>query len=124
MMAVSQVAVCALMCALVVVVFVEGMPRPGPPARVGYAQHEEPLDYHAHPKYSYKYGVSDHHTGDIKSAHETRDGDVVKGQYSLVEADGTIRTVDYTADDHNGFNAVVSKSGHAVHAPILGHERP
>lgn len=73
------------------------------------------MAFQAHPKYSYKYGVSDHHTGDIKSAHETRDGDVVKGQYSLVEADGSVRTVDYTADDHHGFNAVVSHSGHAVH---------
>lgn len=28
------------------------------------------------------------------------------GQYSLVEPDGSIRTVDYTADPVNGFNAV------------------
>ena len=46
----------------------------------------------AHPKYAYKYGVSDHHTGDIKSQHETRDGDVVKGSYSLVEPDGVTST--------------------------------
>lgn len=39
----------------------------------------------------------------------------MKGSYSLAEPDGTIRTVHYTADDHNGFNAVVEKSGHAVH---------
>jgi hypothetical protein len=64
--------------------------------------HDELVDYFAHPKYAYKYGVSDYHTGDVKSQHETRDGDVVKGQYSLVEPDGTIRTVDYTADKHNG----------------------
>jgi Insect cuticle protein len=64
--------------------------------------HDELVDYYAHPKYAYKYGVSDYHTGDVKSQHETRDGDVVKGQYSLVEPDGTIRTVDYTADKHNG----------------------
>lgn len=37
------------------------------------------------------------------------------GSYSLVEPDGTTRTVDYTADDHNGFNAVVHRAGHAVH---------
>lgn len=63
----------------------------------------------AHPQYSFQYGVHDSHTGDIKQQHETRDGDVVKGQYSLVEPDGSVRTVDYTADHHNGFNAVVSK---------------
>lgn len=33
----------------------------------------------------------------------------------MVEPDGTIRTVHYTADDHNGFNAIVTRSGHAIH---------
>lgn len=41
------------------------------------------------------------------------------GQYSLVEPDGSVRTVDYTADPVHGFNAVVSKSGPNLHhAPI------
>lgn len=78
----------------------------------------------AHPKYSFKYGVHDAHTGDVKSAHESRDGDVVKGSYSLVEPDGSVRTVDYTADKHNGFNAVVTRSGHnkhPYHHEELGH---
>ncbi|XP_044742860.1 cuticle protein 19-like [Chrysoperla carnea] len=73
------------------------------------------LDYYAYPKYSYNYGVKDAHTGDVKSQSEVRDGDVVKGQYSLVEPDGSVRVVDYTADDHNGFNAVVKKVGPTVH---------
>ncbi|XP_065164256.1 cuticle protein 19-like [Atheta coriaria] len=73
------------------------------------------VDYVAYPKYAFKYGVEDHHTGDHKSQHEERDGDVVKGEYSVLEPDGTLRTVHYTADDHNGFNAVVSRSGHAIH---------
>lgn len=66
----------------------------------------------------------------MKSQHETRDGDVVKGQYSLVEPDGSVRTVDYTADDHNGFNAVVTKTGPTVHAspvhvaPAVVHHEP
>lgn len=64
----------------------------------------------APPKYSFKYGVNDYHTGDIKSQQESRDGDVVKGQYSVVEPDGSIRTVEYTADKHSGFNAVVHKT--------------
>jgi Insect cuticle protein len=71
----------------------------------------------SHPKYSFNYGVNDPHTGDQKSQTETRDGDVVKGQYSLVEPDGSVRTVDYTADPVNGFNAVVSKSNPGVHPP-------
>ncbi|KAJ8933658.1 hypothetical protein NQ318_021616 [Aromia moschata] len=90
----------------------------------GYAapgvQHE---DYYAHPKYEFSYGVQDGHTGDHKTQHEERDGDVVKGYYTVAEPDGTLRTVHYTADDHNGFNAVVEKSGHPVHpapAPVYG----
>lgn len=41
------------------------------------------------------------------------------GQYSLVEPDGSIRTVDYTADPIHGFNAVVSKSGPTVHSAAV-----
>lgn len=64
----------------------------------------------AYPKYSFNYGVLDGYTGDSKSAWEERDGDTVKGEYSVVEADGSIRTVTYTADNDNGFNAVVTKN--------------
>ncbi|XP_071455826.1 pupal cuticle protein Edg-84A-like [Hetaerina americana] len=77
------------------------------------------IDYYAYPKYQYNYGVTDGRTGDVKNQWETRDGDVVKGSYSLNEADGTIRQVDYVADDHNGFNAVVKRVGHAVHPQII-----
>ncbi|KAM3962377.1 uncharacterized protein ACR2FA_003618 [Aphomia sociella] len=73
------------------------------------------VDYYAIPKYTYEYKIEDPHTGDNKYHHETRDGDVVKGVYSLHEADGTIRIVEYTADKHNGFNAVVKREGHAKH---------
>lgn len=58
----------------------------------------------------------------MKSQQETRDGDIVKGQYSLVEPDGSIRTVDYAADDIRGFNAIVSKNGPSIHGlaqPVL-----
>lgn len=73
----------------------------------------------SYPKYSFNYGVHDPHTGDIKQQYEERDGDVVKGSYSLVEPDGSIRIVEYTADDHNGFNAVVKKIGPSHHpAPV------
>ncbi|XP_038210908.1 cuticle protein 19-like [Zerene cesonia] len=71
--------------------------------------------YYERPQYAFNYGVADPSTGDVKSQHETRDGDVVKGQYSLVEPDGSIRTVDYTADSVHGFNALVSKSGPSLH---------
>lgn len=59
--------------------------------------------------YDFAYSVRDDHTGDIKSQTESRKGDVVQGQYTLVDADGYLRTVDYTSDAHNGFNAVVRR---------------
>lgn len=61
-----------------------------------------------------------------------RDGGNVKGSYSLLEPDGSVRTVDYTANDLAGFNAVVKKIGPNLHptpliaktvaplAPVLG----
>ena len=64
--------------------------------------------------------MKDQHTGDLKSQWEHRDGDKVKGSYSVLEPDGSIRTVDYTADDHSGFNAVVKKTGPSRH-PISKH---
>lgn len=70
---------------------------------------------------SFSYGVNDPHTGDVKGQHETRVGDSVVGQYSLLESDGTKRIVDYNADPHSGFNAVVRKAGHAVHPVAYGH---
>lgn len=59
--------------------------------------------FQAYPKYQYQYNVEDPHTGDKKFQHEVRDGDVVKGVYSFHEADGSIRTVEYTSDKHNGY---------------------
>lgn len=67
---------------------------------------------------SFAYDVADPYTGDYKSQVETRVGGVVKGQYSLLDADGTKRTVDYAADDVNGFNAVVRKDPVVAAAPV------
>ncbi|KAL1490391.1 hypothetical protein ABEB36_013097 [Hypothenemus hampei] len=77
-------------------------------------------DHYTYPKYKFAYGVNDPHTGDHKSQEEYRDGDVVKGHYTVADPDGTLRVVHYTADDHNGFNAVVEKHGKSVHPqPVL-----
>ncbi|XP_065157783.1 larval cuticle protein A3A-like [Atheta coriaria] len=77
--------------------------------------------YDPHPQYNYGYGVDDHLTGDSKSQHEQRDGDVVQGSYSLTDSDGFRRTVDYTADPIHGFNAVVRREPLAVKvaAPVV-----
>ncbi|KAL3279970.1 hypothetical protein HHI36_017475 [Cryptolaemus montrouzieri] len=79
-------------------------------------------EYDPNPQYSYGYDVKDGLTGDSKSQHETRSGDVVQGQYSVVDPDGTLRTVDYTADPINGFNAVVSKQ--PLHAKVAAAAAP
>lgn len=97
----------------------------GPYAKVGVAPYGYPAvakyaapvvakavvgaDYDPNPQYSFSYDVQDALTGDSKNQHETRSGDVVQGSYSLVEPDGTRRTVEYTADPVNGFNAVVHR---------------
>ena len=63
--------------------------------------------YDPHPQYSFGYDIQDNLSGDSKNQQETRDGDNVQGSYSLIEPDGSRRTVTYTADAINGFNAVV-----------------
>ncbi|CAH2037863.1 unnamed protein product, partial [Iphiclides podalirius] len=76
----------------------------------------EPVD--PNPAYSYSYGVADPSTGDHKDASETLQNGVVHGSYSLVEPDGHVRKVTYTADKINGFNAVVERSGATHAAPV------
>jgi hypothetical protein len=75
-------------------------------------------DYDPNPQYSYAYDIQDALTGDSKGQQETRSGDVVQGSYSLVEPDGTRRTVEYTADPVNGFNAVVHREPAVVAAHV------
>ncbi|XP_061399214.1 larval cuticle protein A2B-like [Musca vetustissima] len=86
-------------------------------------------EFDPHPQYKFSYGVDDKVTGDSKSQTEERNGDVVHGEYSLIDADGYKRTVQYTADDVNGFNAVVQREplGHAVVktvAPVAHYAAP
>lgn len=59
--------------------------------------------------------MKDLHTGDVKHQWEKKDGHKVTGHYSLVEPDGSVRIVDYTADEKSGFNAVVKHKGPSVH---------
>ncbi|KAL4103700.1 hypothetical protein QTP88_019044 [Uroleucon formosanum] len=62
--------------------------------------------------YHFAYSVEDPLTGDVKSQNEVSDGrGTVKGTYSMVEADGSVRVVEYTADDEHGFNAEVKRIG-------------
>lgn len=61
------------------------------------------------PLYKYGYSVFDPYTLDVKSQWEHRDGDVVRGAYNMLEADGSLRIVEYTSDKDTGFRAVVKK---------------
>lgn len=80
-----------------------------------------PRQFQDIPRYAYNYAVNDPHTGDNKAQWEARDGDQVKGSYSLVEPDGSLRVVDYSANDLQGFNAVVKKIGPSLHPTSVLH---
>nr|CAD7194378.1 unnamed protein product [Timema douglasi] len=80
------------------------------------------VDYVAKPDYSFAYGVEDPMTGNSQNRKESRDGDVVKGEYTVLEADGSVRTVTYTADPKNGFQATVHHSAPtSAHRPTVSH---
>jgi hypothetical protein len=72
-------------------------------------------EYEQPAEYSFTYDVNDAQTYDVKSQSESLKNGYTVGQYSLIDADGLRRTVDYTADDHNGFQATVRREpvGHA-----------
>lgn len=76
------------------------------------------VDYDEPAQYEYGYSVQDEHTGDIKSHTEKRDGDTVHGRYELIDPDGFKRIVEYTADAHNGFNAVVRREPTDIKIPV------
>ncbi|KAI5645262.1 insect cuticle protein domain-containing protein [Phthorimaea operculella] len=75
---------------------------------------DEPPTSTGNPNYSYSYGVADGSTGDVKAQWEEKDGDTVKGHYSVLEPDGSMRTVDYSVNPKTGFQAVVNNNGEKV----------
>lgn len=77
-----------------------------------------------YPRYAYNYAVNDPHTKDSKAQWEERDGDKVQGAYSLLEPDGTLRIVEYSADDLTGFNAIVKRYGANLHPIESKHLEP
>ena len=89
------------------------------PAAPVLAKTVELEEYDPHPQYQYGYNVQDNLSGDAKGHVEERDGDIVRGEYSLIDADGFKRTVTYTADPVNGFNAVVRREPLVVAAPVV-----
>merc|ERR1712071_733181 len=77
--------------------------------------------------YSYNYGVADEYSGAAFSQSESNDGTgVVQGSYSVNLPDGRIQTVNYHANDYDGYVAEVTYSGepaypttHAVAHPVV-----
>lgn len=91
-----------------------GAPQPGNFGFLVAPRVPQNEDYNPQPLYSYGYSVEDAVTGDNKHHQETREGDVVRGSYSLIDPDGTRRIVEYVADPINGFNAIVRKEAVGV----------
>ncbi|XP_076283931.1 adult-specific cuticular protein ACP-22-like [Lasioglossum baleicum] len=86
-------------------------PVEGPHHEVSHHdKHGHHVDYVAHPKYEFSYGVDDHHTGDHHGQKEHRDGKNVAGEYTVKEPGGNVRVVKYHADPHGGFFAYVHNS--------------
>ncbi|CAG9802702.1 unnamed protein product [Chironomus riparius] len=79
------------------------------PAFVNIPSSTRHLNVHDDSNYDYKYAVTDMMTGDMKTHKEARRGDEVQGQYTILDSDGYHRTVNYRANDRDGFDAEVRR---------------
>uniref|UniRef100_A0A8D8TUW4 Larval cuticle protein A1A n=1 Tax=Cacopsylla melanoneura TaxID=428564 RepID=A0A8D8TUW4_9HEMI len=61
------------------------------------------------PQYQFGFDIHDDENTNYHNRKEQRDGDKITGSYSVVDSDGFIRTVTYTADPKEGFKAEVSR---------------
>lgn len=59
------------------------------------------------PNYQFGFDVKDDLYTNYQNRKEQKDGDKIIGSYSVVDADGFVRTVKYTADPKDGFKAEV-----------------
>ncbi|XP_046664425.1 uncharacterized protein LOC124357064 [Homalodisca vitripennis] len=78
-------------------------PLPGAPDK------EPEEDYDPNPAYQFSFDVKDDEFTNYQNRKEQREGDKISGSYSVVDSDGYIRTVTYTADPKEGFKADVSR---------------
>uniref|UniRef100_A0A8D9F426 Larval cuticle protein A1A n=1 Tax=Cacopsylla melanoneura TaxID=428564 RepID=A0A8D9F426_9HEMI len=90
-------------------------PKYKAPAGAGYkleSQQEPaqaPEEYDPNPQYQFGFDIHDDENTNYHNRKEQRDGDKITGSYSVVDSDGFIRTVTYTADPKEGFKAEVSR---------------
>ncbi|CAG0888064.1 unnamed protein product [Cyprideis torosa] len=90
------------LASLATMAVVSAIPQPSSTRNIYHNQDTKTMAY------SFGYDIADGYTGDKKQQHETRDGyGNVKGTYSLVEPDGSVRTVEYSAGHKTGFVAHV-----------------
>ncbi|KAK4876871.1 hypothetical protein RN001_009377 [Aquatica leii] len=68
-----------------------------------------PEDYDPNPSYQFGFDVKDDYYTNYQNRKEQRDGNKISGSYSVVDADGFLRTVTYTADPKEGFKAEVNR---------------
>jgi len=76
---------------------------PKPKHQVGTSFHKQ----YGHSNYDFGYDIHDSHTGNIQGRKEHGSKHSITGSYWVQDPDGSKRQVDYTADDHNGFKAIV-----------------
>ncbi|XP_037936064.1 mediator of RNA polymerase II transcription subunit 15 isoform X1 [Teleopsis dalmanni] len=77
-----------------------------PKGKLRQQQEEEEYD-DQNSSYQFGFDVKDDEFTNYQNRKEIRDGSVIKGSYSVVDSDGFIRTVKYTADPKEGFKAEV-----------------
>ncbi|CAG9810006.1 unnamed protein product [Chironomus riparius] len=68
---------------------------------------KKPLDFHEDKNYAFGYHVSDFHSGNNFGHTQTKNNKEIKGEYSILMADGRVQITKYFADD-TGFHADVS----------------
>uniref|UniRef100_A0A3F2Z487 Uncharacterized protein n=1 Tax=Glossina pallidipes TaxID=7398 RepID=A0A3F2Z487_GLOPL len=84
----------------------QAVPPSRPKSKSQLEEEEEEYD-DQNSSYQFGFDVKDDEFTNYQNRKEVRDGGVIKGSYSVVDSDGFIRTVKYTADPKEGFKAEV-----------------
>uniref|UniRef100_A0A336M0M3 CSON009578 protein n=1 Tax=Culicoides sonorensis TaxID=179676 RepID=A0A336M0M3_CULSO len=72
---------------------------------------EEEEEYDNHPSYQFGFDVKDDEYTNYQNRKENRDdAGIITGSYQVVDSDGFIRTVKYTAHPKDGFKAEVTRT--------------
>ncbi|CAL8125874.1 unnamed protein product [Orchesella dallaii] len=80
-----------------------------PPTTDPVETEEEEYPGDPNPQYNFSFDIKDDELTNYQNRQEERDGQTIKGSYSVVDPDGYVRTVTYTADPKNGFQAKVTR---------------